>query len=315
MEAKKRERIAKMGMTVDEFEARKAAEAAAEKERKREAKRNVTQSPDYKARMSQRMRDRWQDPAYREKALKHLNMSRSMQTEETRAKISATMKQIWQDERYSRNRTITPDTRKKISDKLKEMYADPEYRSKLSTTRRRDPEHNRKIAEAIRRKWAENDEYKNKTLSGIQEYQQQYQEARGEGGELVDGVYVGGIRKRNTTAATAASVRARAARAAAGGTRGGSVRRMSAAKRKALIREELQELERMDKEMRGEIRPRKGKGVGILGGGEGGGRKKSSVVSELMAKQAKSVWDSIYGKEEEVAGEGAIEEGGRGGGR
>ena len=46
-------------------------------------------------------------------------------------------------------------------------------------------------------------------------------------------------------------MRARAARAAAGGTRGGSVRRMSAAKRKALIREELQELERMDKEMRG----------------------------------------------------------------
>lgn len=30
------------------------------------------------------------------------------------------------------------------------MYADPEFRNKLSSNRRRDPEHNKKIADAIR---------------------------------------------------------------------------------------------------------------------------------------------------------------------
>lgn len=57
-----------------------------------------------------------------------------------------------------------------------EVYANPEYKVKLSQSRRRDPEHNRKISEAIRKKWAE-EGYKNKTLSGIQSYQSQYQEA------------------------------------------------------------------------------------------------------------------------------------------
>ncbi len=277
MEAKKREKVAAMGMTLEEFEAMKVMEAESEKARKREAKRNLTQSADYKARLSQRMKERWQNPQYREKALKHLNESRAMQTEETRAKISATMKKIWEEERYSRNRTIGEETRAKISAKLKEMYADPEYRSKLSTTRRRDPEHNKKIAEAIRKKWAENEDYKNKTLSGIHVYQAQYQEARIEDPEKFQ------ARRRNTTAATLASARARATRAATG------TRRMTAAKRKAMMREELQELERMDREMRGEIRPRKAMG------NPGMGRKKSSRVSEMMAKQAKDAWDSIYG--------------------
>lgn len=59
---------------------------------------------------------------------------------------------------------------------LQEVYAQPEYKEKLSQSRRRDPEHNRKISEAIRRKWAE-EGYKNKTLSGIHSYQTQYQEA------------------------------------------------------------------------------------------------------------------------------------------
>lgn len=57
------------------------------------------------------------------------------------------------------------------------MYANPEYKVKLSQSRRRDPEHNRKISEAIRRKWAGDENYKNKTLSGIQSYQSQYAEA------------------------------------------------------------------------------------------------------------------------------------------
>lgn len=57
------------------------------------------------------------------------------------------------------------------------MYANPEYKVKLSQSRRRDPEHNRKISEAIRRKWAGDESYKNKTLSGIQSYQEQYAEA------------------------------------------------------------------------------------------------------------------------------------------
>jgi len=42
------------------------------------------------------MRARWQDPEYRAKALKHLNESRAMQTEETRRKISETMKRVWE---------------------------------------------------------------------------------------------------------------------------------------------------------------------------------------------------------------------------
>ena len=65
------------------------------------------------------MRERWQNPEYRAKALKHLNESRSLQTEETRKKISETMKRIWEEDRYSRNRTMADETRAKISAKLK----------------------------------------------------------------------------------------------------------------------------------------------------------------------------------------------------
>lgn len=42
------------------------------------------------------MRERWQNPEYRAKALKHLNESRALQTEETRRKISETMKRVWE---------------------------------------------------------------------------------------------------------------------------------------------------------------------------------------------------------------------------
>jgi hypothetical protein len=291
MEARKRAKLAAMGLTLEEFEARKAAEAAAEKARRQEVKRNVTQSPDYKARLSQRMRERWQDPAYREKALKHLSLSRALQTNETRAKISASMKKVWEEDRLPRNRTVGEETRKKISAKLKQVYADPVYRSRLSGTRRRNPEHNLKIAEAIRKKWAE-EGYKQKTLQGIQDYQAQYQESLLETPEKAPG------KRRNTTAATAASVRVRAARSAAGGRPG--PKRLSAAKRKAIAREELQELERMDREMRGEIKPRKSKGVlkGSLG------RRKSNEASELLVKQAKDVWTQMYGEGEEGGGEG-----------
>lgn len=45
------------------------------------------------------MRERWQNPEYREKALKHLNESRALQTEETRRKISETMKRVWEQVR------------------------------------------------------------------------------------------------------------------------------------------------------------------------------------------------------------------------
>lgn len=65
------------------------------------------------------MRERWQNPEYRAKALKHLNESRAQQTEETRRKISQTMKKIWEEDRYSRNRTMADETRAKISAKLK----------------------------------------------------------------------------------------------------------------------------------------------------------------------------------------------------
>lgn len=45
------------------------------------------------------MRERWQNPEYRAKALKHLNESRALQTEETRRKISETMKRVWEQVR------------------------------------------------------------------------------------------------------------------------------------------------------------------------------------------------------------------------
>lgn len=54
---------------------------------------------DHRAKLSQRMRERWQDPEYRAKALKHLNESRALQTEETRRKISETMKRVWEQVR------------------------------------------------------------------------------------------------------------------------------------------------------------------------------------------------------------------------
>lgn len=69
--------------------------------------------------MSARMRERWQDPEYREEALKKLNESRAMQTEETRRKISERMKRVWEETRHSGNRTVTDETRRKISETLK----------------------------------------------------------------------------------------------------------------------------------------------------------------------------------------------------
>lgn len=72
-----------------------------------------------RAKMSARMRERWQDPEYREEALKKLNESRAMQTEETRRKISERMKRVWEETRHSGNRTVTDETRRKISETLK----------------------------------------------------------------------------------------------------------------------------------------------------------------------------------------------------
>lgn len=48
MEKKKREKLAEMGMTLEEFEEMKAKEKEEERARRREAKRNATQSEDYK---------------------------------------------------------------------------------------------------------------------------------------------------------------------------------------------------------------------------------------------------------------------------
>lgn len=48
MESKKREKLAAMGMTLEEFERKKQEKAEAEKAKKREAKRNATDTADYK---------------------------------------------------------------------------------------------------------------------------------------------------------------------------------------------------------------------------------------------------------------------------
>jgi hypothetical protein len=44
------------------------------------------------------MKERWRDPEYRERALKHLENSRALLTEETRRKISESMKLVrWRE--------------------------------------------------------------------------------------------------------------------------------------------------------------------------------------------------------------------------
>lgn len=48
MEKKKREKLAEMGLTLEEFEEMKAREKEEERARRREAKRNATMSEDYK---------------------------------------------------------------------------------------------------------------------------------------------------------------------------------------------------------------------------------------------------------------------------
>lgn len=48
MEKKKREKLAEMGMTLEEFEEMKARQKEEERAKRREAKRNATMSEDYK---------------------------------------------------------------------------------------------------------------------------------------------------------------------------------------------------------------------------------------------------------------------------
>ena len=98
---------------------------------------------------------------------------------------------------------------------------------------------------------------------------------------------------------------ARRARASVAGQARSRTRRPTAAQ-KRMLQEELQELDRLDREMRGEIRPRKMRQAPFVE------RPKASKQVKAMVEQTQEIWDQIYS---EVGRRAASKQTGRQAGR
>ena len=128
---------------------------------------NFKLSAESRAKISESLRKRWQDPEYRAK--RTTNITRS---EKTRAQISRTMKLKWQNETYrermvAKNGTHTAERRAKIAAAIKKKWQDPEYRMRATLGIRRahenetwrrggvSPEARKKISEAMKKRWSQ----------------------------------------------------------------------------------------------------------------------------------------------------------------
>ena len=86
-----------------------------------------------------------------------------------REKISAGLRKRWQDPAYraSRNYTTSDATRRKLSEAMKLKWQDGTFRQRNMVNGSHTAERRAKISESVKRKWALDADYRNRTVAAI----------------------------------------------------------------------------------------------------------------------------------------------------
>src|SRR5574344_1494698 len=127
-------------------------------------------SDEVNKKLSESHKEAWQNPEYRNKAIK---AAKSRMTPEIKQKIGEASKSHWKDPEY-RNKVINaakecwqdPEYRQKISEASKSHWKDPKYRNKVINAAKecwQDPEVKQKISEASKSHWKD-PEFREKCL-------------------------------------------------------------------------------------------------------------------------------------------------------
>jgi len=157
-----------------------------QKKEKKEKSRKP--SEETRKKISAKLKARWADPEYREKAkgrsLKNLNnqvgFSNRTHSEETRRKIAERTRQNWQNPEYrarmaAKASNVSAETREKISKALKARWQNEEFRTtKLANQTTKSEVHKKRIAEAIAAKWAD-PEYRAKMQAATEKRREERQ--------------------------------------------------------------------------------------------------------------------------------------------
>jgi len=158
----KSQKAESMGMTLEQYED-SVKEARKQRGRSR-SKGGLTDEG--RKRMSESLKERWNDPDFRRKLSVNRNHTHS---QDTRQKISMAIKKKWENEEYRARLTHSPneDVRQKISATLKSRWQDPEFRANMSrSTSFRDADWNTKISDKIKEKWRDVN-YRRNVVSGL----------------------------------------------------------------------------------------------------------------------------------------------------
>ena len=94
----------------------------------------------------------------------------SIYSQEVRDKISEGLRKRWRDPEYraSRNYTTSNETRLKLSKAMKAKWQDGAFRKRNTVNgTHHSPERRAKIAESVKRKWALDGDYRNRTVEAI----------------------------------------------------------------------------------------------------------------------------------------------------
>ena len=94
---------------------------------------------------------------------------KSIYSQEVRDKISEGLRKRWRDPEYraSRNYTTSDATRLKLSKAMKAKWQDGAFRQRNTVNGSHSPERRAKIAESVKRKWALDLDYRNRTVEAI----------------------------------------------------------------------------------------------------------------------------------------------------
>lgn len=165
---RKEEQASLLGMSLDEYSNRNKVTKEQKQLSRISEKRGLTE--DGRRRISESLKKRWQDPAYRERILYSGSHNRS-HSPETKARISEAIKLKWQDQEYRAKIISSPteEVRARISATLKLKWENPEFRQRMmNMSFERTDEWKNAISIKIRAKWMD-DNYRNAVTSAIRD--------------------------------------------------------------------------------------------------------------------------------------------------